>query len=174
MSKFKLLLLDANVVIYLHELGLWDTVVEQCDVHLSATVIGECDFFRDANEIDHRIDLRPYIENGTVTMFEVPLDKIIAFMADFSKSYKADLDPGEAESLTYLLESTDEYTICSADHIVFQVLGSHYRSGQGLSLEELLQVLGKTRKLGYQFTKAFREKCNQSGFADGFQGRSSN
>lgn len=173
MSKFKLLLLDANVVIHLFKLGLWDTIVERCDVHLSAVVIGEAGFWEDENEMPHSIDLNPYIDSGAVTKFEVPLEQIMAFCADFSKTYKGDLDDGEAESLTYLLGSTDEYAICSADHIVFQVLGSHYRSSQGISLEEVLQAVGLSRQLPYWFTKAYREKLTRSGFADGLQGRSS-
>lgn len=173
MSGFRLLLLDANVVICLFELGLWDKIVKRCDVHLSATVVGEADFFIGADGMEHEIDLRGYVESGAITIFEVPLEKIREFFDEFSESYAGDLDPGEAESLTYLLNCSESHTICSADHIVFQVLGSHCRSDQGISLQELLERIGETRRLKHQFTKAFREKCTRSGFADGMQGRSS-
>lgn len=172
MSRFRLLLLDANVVIYLFKLGLWNEIIDLCDVHLAATVVDECDFYKDELGDFRRIDLNPYLEKGVITKFEVPLEKIIAFRAEFNEKYKCDLDDGETESLTFFLESKDEYTICSADHIVFQLLGSHFRSEQGISLEELLGKLGKTKKVDYQFTKDFREKCSRSGFADGIQGRS--
>ncbi len=37
-SKLKLVILDANVVIYLHEITLWPTALARCDVHLSRVV----------------------------------------------------------------------------------------------------------------------------------------
>lgn len=170
MSRFKLLLLDANVVICLFELGLWDHIVKQCDVHLSPVVIDESDYYMDANGIGHKIDLNPYLRDGAITTFAVPMNQVMAFRAEFSKCYEGDIDDGEAESLTYLLNSNDEYTICSADHIVFQILGSRYKSSQGISLEELLKAVGKSQKLDYWFTKAFREDKTRLGFADGLQG----
>lgn len=39
MKKFRLLLLDADVVIELFRLGLWDGIVERCDVHLARIVV---------------------------------------------------------------------------------------------------------------------------------------
>lgn len=37
MSKLKLLILDACVVIQLHEMGRWADIVARCDVYLSDT-----------------------------------------------------------------------------------------------------------------------------------------
>jgi hypothetical protein len=45
MKKFKLLLLDANVVIQAFKLGLWAKLIERCDVWLAATVVQEAAFF---------------------------------------------------------------------------------------------------------------------------------
>ena len=38
MPKLKLLILDAGVVIYLHEIGLWQQVMANCDLYLSRIV----------------------------------------------------------------------------------------------------------------------------------------
>ena len=39
MKKFRLLLLDANVVIELFRHGIWARVIETCEVYLSRTVV---------------------------------------------------------------------------------------------------------------------------------------
>ncbi len=38
MKKFRLLLLDANIVIELFGQGIWDRVIDLCDIHLARTV----------------------------------------------------------------------------------------------------------------------------------------
>jgi hypothetical protein len=91
MPKFKLLILDAGVVIRLHEFGVWNQVLDQCDVHLS--------------------------------------------------------------------------------RIVYRVLGNLGRRDQGVSLEEVLQKIGLGRKVGWQYSKAFREQYTRQGETDGIQGR---
>jgi hypothetical protein len=45
MKKFSLLLLDANVVIALCRMGLWDRVLERCEILLARTVFDESSFF---------------------------------------------------------------------------------------------------------------------------------
>jgi hypothetical protein len=46
MPRLKWLILDANSVITLHELGIWSQVAGRCDVHLARTVVeSEAVFF---------------------------------------------------------------------------------------------------------------------------------
>ena len=44
MKKFKLLLLDTNVVIKALELNLWQNLIERCDIWLADSVIQEAVF----------------------------------------------------------------------------------------------------------------------------------
>jgi len=50
----------------------------------------------------------------------------------FGPTYLERFDPGERESLAHLVTSADEYMICSADSIVFKVLGFLDRGEQGI------------------------------------------
>lgn len=166
MKKFKLLLLDANVVIELWRLSLWEKVVDQCDVHLARTVVGEARFFED-DDGRHEIDLTADEAARRITVFELHPSEIRDFLSKFDPLYIQRLDPGEAESLGFLFRQSDECHICSADAIVFRVLGNFNRSGQGVSLEEILEKIGLGRKLRKQFTRSFRESSTQKGFSDG-------
>lgn len=84
-------------------------------------------------------DLGEFERNGAIEVVEVALPALKTFLSQFDASYAEKLDPGEAESLAYLLAANADTHICSADGIVFRVLGNLDRGQQGLSLEEVLQ-----------------------------------
>ncbi|MCX5654855.1 MAG: hypothetical protein NTY65_09440 [Planctomycetota bacterium] len=171
MKKFKLLLLDANVVIELFRLGIWDDVVERCDVHLARTVAeDEAHFFEDDDKQRHDFDLQPYIKANKITVFDVTVSEATVFRDRFDPVYFEKLDPGETESLVHLLGLAGECRICSADKIVYRIIGGLDRSEQGVSLEEILQKTGLGRSLRAQFTKDFRVKWTRKGFEEHMRG----
>lgn len=171
MKKLRLLLLDANVVIELFRLGIWDRFIDVCDVHLSGIVIeDEALFYEDRDGSPCYLQLPSYVEDGKITRFDVGASDIEAFVKEYGSIYLEKLDPGESESLAYLFSSSEEFTICSSDKIVFRVLGSRQLSHRGVSLEELLDQTGLGRPLRRQFTKHFREDIAKQGFQEGFSG----
>lgn len=172
MSKLKLLILDANVVIHLHEIALWQAVVARCEVYLSRIVAeDEVRFARGKEEIEY-IDLSADINQGRVQVFDVAVSAVKAFQAQFDPVHLGDLDPGEVESLAYLTVAKDMYLISSGDAILFRILGNLQREDQGISLEELLQRIGTSRAgLPWPYTKAFRQKYTAQGKVDSIQAR---
>jgi hypothetical protein len=170
MKRLSFLLLDANVIIYLFELGMWDRIVAECDLHISRTVKAEAAFFFRGDQ-RFEIDLQPYEDDGRIRVFDVPIVDVQAFCKAFDASYVEKLDPGETESLVFALNAKETYLLCSADQIVYKVLGALDRAEQGVSLEEVLQKLGLTRALKRQFQKAFRDAVAGQGFVDSLQGR---
>lgn len=169
MSKLKLLILDACVVIQLHEIGRWEEIVKRCDVHLSAIVAKREVRYDDSNGVT--IDLSPLIQSGNITMFAVEEADVEIFRRQFDADYLGVLDDGEAESLAYLFSNKQDFLISSADRIVYRVLGNLHRTEQGISLEEILSRLGATAGgLPRQYTKAFREQWSQTGFQERIRG----
>ena len=173
MPKLKLLILDAGVVIYLHELGLWEQVRDQCDVHLSRIVAEKEVLFEPGDEDGYGqdIDLSPDIKNNKVQVFDVTVTELKEFREQFDPLYLGELDDGEAESLAYMMKQPQDFIISSGDHIVYRVLGNLGQAEQGLSLEEILQKIGLGRKLDWQYSKAFREKYTTDGETAMIQGR---
>ena len=172
MKKFRLLLLDANVVIELFKLGIWEKLIDVCDIHLSKIIVEqEAHFYLDDDKERQNFDLKPYVESGQVTAFEVPISQITSFCSHFDPTYFERLDPGEAESLAYLVNSKETCLISSADSIVFRVLGNLGLGEQGISLQEILQKIGLEQKVKYQFSSDFRKKETARGFKDGMYGR---
>lgn len=171
MKKFQLLLLDANIVIELFRQGIWDKVVDLRDIHLARTVAQEeAHFYKDENGERHDFDLRPYAKDERITVFDVLLSELSGFLSHFGPTYLEKLDPGEAESLVYLLNSTEPCLICSADKIVYRVLGNINRGEQGISLEEILQKIGLGRPLKHHFSKAYHRYWTKQGSQERIQG----
>ncbi len=171
MKKFRLLLLDANVVIELFRQGIWDRLIEACDVHLARTVVStEAHFYEDNQGVRIDFDLGQYCKAGKISVFDVAPSELTTFRAQFDPTYFEKLDPGETESLAYLVNSKDTFLICSADKIVYRVLGNLNRGEQGTSLEEILQKTGLGRQLSWPFTKGFRETWTKKGFQERVSG----
>ena len=149
MPKLKLLILDAGVVIKLHEMDLWSAVIERCDVHLSSIVATRESKYHAVKEDDwgRDLDLSAEIEARRITVFECSEHEVSKFRSQFDSSYFAKLDDGEAEALAFLTNQTDEYLISSGDAIVYKVLGNINLGESGISLEEILQKCGLGRKV---------------------------
>ena len=172
MSKLKLLILDANVVIFLHDAGIWSRFVAVCDVHLPRTVTDEAAFYDDEDSERHYIDLSEDVSHGRVNIFDVSLVDLQKFQQRFDQFYVREIDPGELEALAFLYESEEEFTISSGDAIVYRVLGRLGKGDQGISLEEILPRVGLgVPTIAWQYTKKFREKYTHDGFTDMMQNR---
>lgn len=172
MPKLKLLILDANVVIYLFENGLWQQVLARCEIHLSRIVAEDEVRYYHGKEADKLIDLSDDITHGRVQLFDLTLTDLKQFVDQFDPLYVERLDPGESESLAFLFLAKDEYLISSGDAIVYKVLGNLNRGHQGISMEEVLQQIGMTRsKIPRQYSKQFREATTKEGEQDSIRGR---
>jgi hypothetical protein len=157
-------------VIKAFELGLWQKLVERCEIWLAATVIQEAAFFTTEDGNPHSIDLRLDVQENRVAKFELTLSELSAFRSSFDPSYLEKLDDGETESLAFLINSSEQSLICSADKIVYRILGNLKRSQQGISLEEILQQVGLGILLPRQFTKSYRQEWTSKGFQEGLGG----
>lgn len=174
MAKLKLLLFDAGIVIGLHELGVWDKVVKNCEITLTATVAyDEVLYWRDNSGRKKSIEIEGDIKSGRIKCVDVQLSQIEAFRQRFSSNYLDSLDDGEAESLAFMLESTESsenWCISSSDAIVFKVLGRLALGHQGISLEEVLKQVGLTKKIEWKYCKDFRVHYTTKGEQDSITG----
>jgi hypothetical protein len=171
-TNFRLLLLDANVVIYLFELGIWEAVMNRCEIHLARSIVEEeAIFWEDGQGQRINIDWSRYDGSGGVYVFDVSVSELKAFYDSFDQIYLEKLDLGESESLAYLVNNEDEeYLISSADKIIYRVLGNLGLGEQGISLEEILDKLGMTRRLSHEYSKKYREKWTKKGFEEQLHG----
>lgn len=171
MKRFQFLLLDAGPIIKLFELGIWDAFIEKCDVAISRIVANQAKYASQEFE-DVCIDLEPYEEQSLIKIIDVESSVVETFYDKFNLRYKADIHDGEKETLAFLCDSPENWLVCSADGAVFRVLGFLGKPHQGISLQEILQKIGLSRRnLGRKYTKEFREGYTHKGQIDSIQNK---
>lgn len=168
MTRSRLILLDTNVVLKLFALGIWDAVAARYHLVVAQTVLDESLFFMQDEDRVH-IDWGPIVASKAVEVRAASVDEIRDFRNRFDPTYLDKLDPGESESLV-LMQREPDASICSADKIVWRVLGNTGSAERGVSLEELLQRIGLQKPLADRYSKDYRQRWTQSGGQDRFMG----
>ena len=181
MKKFQLLLLDAGPVIKLFEMGLWDRIIEKCDITITRTVAEKEVIFVQKDSGKEYIDLIPY-ENKGLKIIDVSPKIVSDFFGKFDLCYQPIIDDGEKETLAFLADSPEKWIVCSSDAIVYKILANLNKTEQGISLEELLQQTGLGSGINWKnvtpkdpknwkYSKAFREKYTREGQIDSIQNK---
>ena len=153
-TKPKLFLLDAVVVIHLHELGLWARVTELADVIVPGVVADrEVRYWAkeqaDGDPVRSPINLRADAAAGRITIEEADAADLLETQARLPAVARDGVDPGELEALTLIRLAKDpKPAFCTADRLAFHGL-CHLGFGElALSVEALLRQLGMAPKGG--------------------------
>jgi hypothetical protein len=179
MKKFQFLLLDAGPIIKLFELNKWDAFIKKCDVTIARTVAEQEVVFATKEDGKDYIDLLHYEKQNLIKVIDVDASVVKDFYDKTSLTGKYDIHEGEEETLAFLCSSSQSWRVCSADHVVFRVLGKLSRSDQAISLEELLESVGlgpppawknlNPTDRDWKYTKGFRKRWTQKGREDFIQ-----
>ncbi len=146
-GKPHLIIPDADVVIDLHALGLWDSFVEKNGVYLADTVRREAHFYT-AGGKQFPIDLTDDIDSGKVTIIALNASDKYPLLQEAQKmGARGGIDPGEEETLAAVFTTYPELTLCFKDEgaIVWAVLVG--LKDKCISVEHALQQCGLGRKL---------------------------
>jgi hypothetical protein len=170
MKKFPFLLLDAGPIIKLFSLGIWDSFIQKCDVTICRTVVNEAMWASQEFE-DVRIDIEQYEQQGLISIKDVDYSVVKNFYDKFNPLYRESIHDGEKETIAFLYNSPENWLVCSADGVVFRILGFLGRAEQGISLEEILEQIGLSRKLEWKYTKKFRKRYTRIGQIDSIQNK---
>ncbi|MBF0523279.1 MAG: hypothetical protein HQL24_09525 [Candidatus Omnitrophica bacterium] len=151
-----LLLLDADIVIDLHKIGLWKAVVSRYKVHLPSTIIGEIKHYWKGNE-QVAIDLVPEIKAGDVVEVSVdPIDQKKVYDLLESKKVEA-IHDGEREALSFMyFHNDEEFRIALKDKAAIRAAVVLDIIDNSLSVETLLKEAGALRQkseLPYELTE---------------------
>ncbi|MGD8787064.1 MAG: hypothetical protein PVJ60_06545, partial [Phycisphaerales bacterium] len=118
---------------------------------------------------DIRVNLDDYEEKELIKIFDSEPSVYKVFYERFDQVYKSIIHHGEKETLAFLYDSSENWLVCAADKAVFRVLGLLGKAEQGISLEEILEQIGLSKPLEWQYTKKFREMYTKLGQQDFFQ-----
>ena len=138
----KSLLLDADVIIDLHTLGLFQKVSKAYDICLTRNVFEEARYYRkDGLEIDIDIKDVTIIEN-------IDLESLRKVHKE-AKEARLGIDPGESTSIAYLIQAEEEITFCTCDHAAIKLISYMELERKSINLEKALQNAGYHEKKLY-------------------------
>ena len=138
----RLLLLDADVVIDLHSLGLFGKMGEAYDICLARDVFEEARYYKkDGAKIGIGIKDVTIIEN-------VDLESLREVQRE-TKEARLGIDPGESMSIAYLLQTEEEITFCSCDKAAIKLISYMELEQKSISMEKALRSVGYHEKKLY-------------------------
>ena len=167
-KKSKQIILDAVTVIAAHELDQWNSICNAHQVILPGTVI-ENELFYFGSE--KKIPLRPssWIKEKKVTRIDALIEDYQKVSQKLSDNFLLSIDRGEREALAILLSDTSRFYFTTSDIAPIKALGALNLGSRGISLEEILEVIGKNIKkppLSVQYTKKWFQQKVSEGFRD--------
>ena len=131
----KLLLLDADVIIDLHTLGLFGKITKAYDICLTREVFEEAKYYKkDGKKFE--IDLKD------VTIIDnVDLENL-RWVQRQAKKAMLGIDPGESTSIAYLSQTDEEITFCTCDKAAIKLMSYMELEKKAMSLEKALKDVG--------------------------------
>jgi hypothetical protein len=156
-----LLLLDADVIIDLHRLGLWKQITKSHKVSIPSIILRkEVYFYEDENGIRHNINLDKEI-GITFNELSCSAEELLSFKERFDRVFQEDLHEGEEEALV-LLQKQEDLLLCTCDHAAIKALALLELPTQGISFENLLKKTGINKKLEFKHTqKRFKKYLDE-------------
>ena len=140
----KLWLLDADVIIDLLSLDVFDKLAKNHEIFAASTVIEEVKYFKKSAD-KHPINLRQqYVEPGLIKELSSSPDEVKEVLGKLAIINHESIDPGELESLAILMRE-EELIFCSCDAAAIRALPFLELSDRGISVESLLKSSGLQR-----------------------------
>ncbi|MBN2246988.1 MAG: hypothetical protein JW755_14210 [Candidatus Aminicenantes bacterium] len=147
----RFLLLDADVVIDLHTLGLFGKIEKAYDVCLTRTVFEEARFYRKGG-----VKIKIGIKNAEIIE---DLDfEILKKVQREAGEARLGIDPGESTSIAYLIQTETDITFCTCDQAAIKLIAYMDLERKAISLEKALLSIGYRGKNLYprHFEKTFK------------------
>lgn len=164
----KLWLLDADVIIKLLEIDVFDRLVAMHELHVSSTVVDEVKYFRRGGQ-KYQVNFRQqYIDSGRVAETTATLTEMQDVLRRLPPLRQQGVHAGEIESLAVLVRQ-DDLTLCTFDAAAIRSLPFLDVTERAVSAERLLQTSGLTLSPGYKLDPRLSEEYFKSNVERGLQ-----
>lgn len=137
----KLLLLDADVLIDLHSLDLFDKICKSYSIHVTEEVRDEAKYYKKKG------GKFPITLGRKVTVVKDVLVEHLASVESEASEARLAIDPGEAISIAYLLQDEDPIALCTCDKAAIKLISYMELEEKSVSLEKALKDSGQNPKL---------------------------
>lgn len=160
-SKPTAVLLDANVIIESFRVSVWDAIVNELDIYIPSIVVNEVHDLPNSRKRNYvPVDLSPYIEKEQITRIEATVEELIDLKTTYDDVFlNKELHDGEEEALALAnADRPGSALLCTSDGAAIQAIAMIDMRHKAISLEELLEKIGHTKRLRRQYDKAFLDE----------------
>jgi len=131
----KLLLLDADVIIDLHALDLFEKVSRSYNICLTRNVFEEARYYK-------KVGAKIAIDIKDVSIIEdIDLESLRKVKRE-AKESRLGIDPGESTSIAYLIQAEEEITFCTCDQAAIKLIAYMELEQKSISVEKDLLSTG--------------------------------
>lgn len=163
-------LLDANIVIEAHAVGIWGSLIRSYGIVVPSIVVHrEAKYFRGPSR-SGGINLATAVSRSEIKEISATLEQLADLAAQFDSLFIESIDPGEHEALACMLDNSDGLQFCTADARPIQALAMLGMSAQGISFERLLGYIGLQPRLDEWFQQFFFDEQIEEGQRRRIQG----
>lgn len=175
MSRPQCILLDAGPVIALHAVGAWNLFCNKFDVVVPETVADDEALWHSPDEVTGsrlNINLRADERAGKVRIDSATSSEMLRLVDRFDDSFSQRLHAGELEGLALLAERESYVTtaFCAGDAAAIQAAVMAGLDERTYSLERLLDSVGLTKRLEWQYSQEFFENHRRIGLDNRMSG----
>lgn len=136
---------DADTIINLHQIGLWEKLVEAYEIFVPATIVGEARYYFDDEHQKQPIDLRAQVAEGRISELSAGVQDILELSRWLSGDIQEGLGAGETEALALIVSGAfGEGWFTTSDRLAIETLAALGFSERGIALEEALRLAGYT------------------------------
>ena len=156
----RLLLVDADVIIWLNQVGLWGSILKNYEIYIVATVVKEVEHYSDEFGRKIAINLKSRIDNEELK--EISADALqLKALVDRLPRDKIELHEGELESLAVVYHDLVKgMNICLIDRAAIIGMAHLEIEDKGKSVEEVLLNCGLSGK----WKKLANDACSKKRF----------
>ena len=152
----KLLLLDADVVIDLHSLGLFEKMRKSYSLHVTQEVLAEARFYKRRNQ---KIPIK--MGKKVTAIDNVRVEHLATVQKEAREAWLA-IDSGESTSIAYILQGEKDIALCLCDKAAIKLIAYMNLEQNSISLEKALKNAGHHKKLyPRHFESAFQNSIKQ-------------
>ena len=137
----KLLLLDADIIMDLHTLDLFEKVRNVYDIYITKTVLDEAKYFKKDGE---RFEIN--LTNEVNIIEDINIENLNR-VHENAKDAMLQMDLGEATSIAYLIETDEDIKFCTCDKAAITLVSFMNLDEKCISLENAFLEVGQNRTL---------------------------
>lgn len=151
----KSLVLDTDIVLCLHKLGIWDIFINKWPVVLAETVVGQAEYIEDPYTLKRTyLHLNNYSKSGEIKEISINASDIIDMQKKLQMFNPPLIHSGEIESIAVAyLDIQDILLLCLADKAAIHCAVFLGLEDKLISLKRALSPCNISVSLPYQFTE---------------------